>query len=58
MPEHAASVRGGWGIRLYGGMMPHPSGSGLNCYSLGDVVAYDSKAEAEETAEAIRARGM
>lgn len=55
MAEHPASERGGWGIRLHGGTMPHPSGSCLNCYSLGDVVAYDSEEEAEAAADQIRA---
>jgi hypothetical protein len=43
---------------MYGGPFPYPSGSSLNSYPLGDVVAYDSKAEAESEAEEIRKTGV
>jgi hypothetical protein len=46
---HAASERGGWGLRLH-----YPNGaSGLNCFSMGDVCAYDTKREAETEARRI-----
>lgn len=55
MSEHRASGRGGWGIRLHGSkVFPHPDGSELISYSLGDVLAYDSEEEAEVAARPIR----
>jgi hypothetical protein len=59
MGEHPASQAGGWGIRMWGGkLMPHPSGSSLNCYSLGDVQAFDSKEEAERYAHDVMLSGL
>lgn len=54
MGKHAASERGGWGTRLH-----YKNGaSSLNCFSLGDVVAYDSEEEANCAAqEAMSAFG-
>lgn len=44
---HAASKNGGWAVRFFGGPFSNPSGSSLNSYSLGDVVCWDEKEDAE-----------
>ncbi len=52
--SHRASERGGWALRLYytgsGVVVREVESSSLNCFSLGDVVAYDTEADATRAA--------
>lgn len=47
---HPASQRGGWGLRIH---YKDRGGSYLNNYSLGDVVAYDTEADAKAAGAAV-----
>lgn len=59
---HRASDRGGFGVRMFNHDREHwanqPSGSSLNCYSMGDVVCWDTREEAEEAAREYMKHGL